>query len=76
MEDAIRYRCRQCGNDTRFRAKASAGIDVTVNGRGEIIKIDMESQLVEDDNPPKVSEVTDCLVCGGMDIAQERDDSD
>jgi hypothetical protein len=77
MAEPPRYRCRDCGNDTRFRAKANVAVDVIVDGRGEITKLDLESQMLEDD--PKVTEVTDCLSCGGvniLDLEKESKDID
>lgn len=77
MAKPPRYRCRDCGNDTRFRAKANIVVDVIVDGRGEVTKLDLESQMLEDD--PRVKEVTDCLICGGVNISdldKESEDSD
>ena len=77
MEEPPRYRCRDCSNDTRFRAKANIVVDVIVDGRGKITKLDLESQMLEDD--PQVTEVTDCLKCGGLnilDLEKESEDID
>ncbi len=74
MAEPPRYRCRDCGNDTRFRAKANIAVDVIVDGRGEVTTLDLESQMLEGD--PKVIEVTDCLSCGGVNILDLEKESE
>jgi len=69
MADKPRYRCRNCGNDAKFRARAKLIADsITVDGYGNIINLDPESYIIDEKSPPEVLEVTDCLSCGGVSI--------
>jgi len=57
-----RYKCLVCGNISRFKALATAQVEIIVDGFGNIIKVDLD-QMIED-SELEIQEVTDCMKCG------------
>ncbi len=57
-----RYKCLICGNTDRFKALATAQIEIIVDGSGNLIKVDVDQ--VVNDTELEIQEVTDCMSCG------------
>jgi DNA-directed RNA polymerase subunit RPC12/RpoP len=67
-----RYKCSNCGNDSRFRALAKFNdCEVIVDGSGELLDPCFDSQ-VNDPEDVEILEVRDCLECGSTKVSKEE----
>lgn len=57
-----RYKCLVCGNISRFKALATAQVEIIVDGSGNLITVDLD-QMIQD-SELEIQEVTDCMECG------------